>query len=145
MLSNISCFELPNLTPALEAEIVSVEESNDFPHEGNNLEKLAFHRSRPECSSCHSIIDPKAEGLESIGPFGNYRTHYPNGDKINIKAQLAGKVYTNTNEYMEIMSKTIDFNVCFSNKLKSKIRAVKDNSVNSCFSPQRFNRARAPV
>lgn len=45
--------------------------------------------SRPECASCHTILDPIGFGLENYGPRGEWRTHEPGRPECSIDGQGA--------------------------------------------------------
>jgi hypothetical protein len=62
-------------------------------------EKLEQHRSKPECASCHSRMDPIGFGLENFDPLGRWRTEQngkpidsvgilPSGEKFSGPAEL---------------------------------------------------------
>lgn len=40
-------------------------------------DQLARHREVAACADCHAKIDPWGFALESYGPIGGWRTHYP--------------------------------------------------------------------
>lgn len=44
-------------------------------------EQLAKHREVTACADCHAKIDPWGFALESFGPIGGWRTHYPLREK----------------------------------------------------------------
>jgi hypothetical protein len=44
-------------------------------------EQLSKHRSDPNCSACHSKIDPAGFALEAFDPIGGFRTRYRSTDK----------------------------------------------------------------
>jgi hypothetical protein len=47
-------------------------------------ELIKQHVSKPECISCHKTIDPLGLGLENFGPYGTWRTKYP--DKTPVES-----------------------------------------------------------
>jgi mono/diheme cytochrome c family protein len=44
-------------------------------------EQLSRHRSDPNCSACHSKIDPAGFALEAFDPIGGFRTRYRSNGK----------------------------------------------------------------
>jgi len=58
---------------------------------GKNLnprQKLAVHRDDPNCSSCHSRIDPLGFGLEQFDAVGKMRNNYDNGDRVDSSGEI---------------------------------------------------------
>jgi Protein of unknown function (DUF1588)/Protein of unknown function (DUF1592)/Protein of unknown function (DUF1585)/Protein of unknown function (DUF1587)/Protein of unknown function (DUF1595) len=64
--------------------------------QGTARERLAAHRNKPECNSCHRSIDPLGFALEELDPLGRFRApgsddfsgELPDGRKINGLRQL---------------------------------------------------------
>ena len=54
-------------------------------------ERLAAHRTQPECSSCHVKIDPLGFALENYGPTGVWRDTYDNGRAVDAGGVLFGR------------------------------------------------------
>jgi hypothetical protein len=50
-------------------------------------QRLAIHRTRPDCASCHNSIDPIGLGLENFDGIGLYRTMEA-GMTIDISGKL---------------------------------------------------------
>ena len=46
-------------------------------------ERLAVHRKRADCASCHNKLDPLGFALENYGPTGVWRDKYENGRKVD--------------------------------------------------------------
>ncbi len=137
ILSTILCEHLPSISQATEEKIA--ERVAEMPQGLNNIEVMEFHRSFENCAICHNIIDPPAIGLEVIGPFGNIRDTYPNGDKIDPSGSLGQNSFNNLNEYLEIMSKSIDFKSCFANHLVSAAMSTAQTTYNSCLTETLFS------
>ena len=57
----------------------------------NPREKLRLHRKDPNCSSCHSRIDPLGFGLEQFDAVGKFRHRYENGDAIDSHGEFEGE------------------------------------------------------
>ena len=51
-------------------------------------ERLAMHRSSPQCASCHSMLDPLGLALESFDGVGKWRTRDETGQPIDTAAVL---------------------------------------------------------
>lgn len=148
VLDDLMCFGLAEaeLSAATEEQIQAVLNQPDFPTDGNNLEKMAYHSSNAACSSCHQYIDPAAIGLEKFDPFGKVREVYPNGDPITfVDTKFAGEDYSNYSEYVGVLEKTFDYKHCFAQKLHHKIRKTSDAArTNSCFMTQIFQGSEEP-
>lgn len=139
VMANIACFQIPELSPATEAAINSVTGSADFPVNGNNLEKLDFHRQSANCAACHKYIDPLAVGLEHYDAYGNYRTKYPNGDDIKYNETLAGVNYSSPGEFTEILANTVDYKACFSGNIHKSFVTTAGDDFKPCFNKAIFS------
>jgi hypothetical protein len=53
-------------------------------------ERIADHRDKPACSSCHAKIDPWGIALENYDAMGSYRTQM-DGKPVNASATLSNK------------------------------------------------------
>ena len=51
-------------------------------------ERLAAHRTRADCASCHNKIDPLGFALENYGPTGVWRDKYENGRDVDVSGVL---------------------------------------------------------
>lgn len=51
-------------------------------------ERLAMHRKRNDCASCHNQIDPFGFALENFGPTGFWRDQYENGRDVDVSGVL---------------------------------------------------------
>ena len=75
-------------------------------------EILKMHTSRPQCSSCHTRMDPSGYGLENFNAVGLWRDH-PEGSKGEIDNDgrvYEGAAYTNLFEFKKaLMGKKNDF------------------------------------
>jgi len=50
--------------------------------------RLALHRKRADCASCHNKIDPLGFALENYGPTGVWRDKYENGRVVDVSGVL---------------------------------------------------------
>ncbi len=68
------------------------EDHDDIDIESLTLrERLEMHRSNPECTGCHSRIDPLGFALENYGPTGLWRDQYENGRTVDSQGSLFRK------------------------------------------------------
>jgi hypothetical protein len=75
----------PELTiPDLDAD----EAANQAASIDNVRERLALHRSDPNCASCHSYLDPLGLALENFDAVGRYREDYADGTQIDPTGEL---------------------------------------------------------
>ena len=51
-------------------------------------ERLAVHRERADCATCHNRIDPLGFALENYGPTGVWRDKYENGRDVDVSGLL---------------------------------------------------------
>lgn len=74
-------------------------------------QRLEKHRTKPECASCHSRIDPLGFGLENYDPIGRWRDkvadvavdasgELPNGDKFAGSAELKKVLLSRKDEFL---------------------------------------------
>jgi hypothetical protein len=56
----------------------------------NVRERLAEHRTNPQCASCHTILDPIGLGLEGFDAIGRQRSTYAHGDAVDATGELPG-------------------------------------------------------
>jgi hypothetical protein len=54
----------------------------------NVRERLAEHRSNPQCAGCHTLLDPIGLGLEHFDAIGRYRESYGGGDPVDASGML---------------------------------------------------------
>ena len=81
-----------------------VQGSLDAPDATGTLrERLAAHRAKPECATCHDYLDPIGLGLENYDAIGAYRTldegqpidasgAFPDGRSFGGAAEMAAQV-----------------------------------------------------
>lgn len=77
---------------------------DDKKRDGLTLrQKLEQHRSKAECTSCHSKLDPLGFGLESFDAIGRWRTKI-DGDPVDASGTLpGGKTFTGPVELKGIL------------------------------------------
>lgn len=67
-------------------------------------EMMEFHRSKPECRSCHSRMDPIGLGLENFNALGQFRKT-EKGRPIDASGKLlTGETFADVSELKQILS-----------------------------------------
>jgi hypothetical protein len=86
VLQNLLCEEIP----PPPANVPELEEDDDAASAQmlNVRERLAEHRTNPQCAACHTLLDPIGLGLENFDAIGQHRTQYANGDVIDASGML---------------------------------------------------------
>ena len=93
--------ELLGTPPPPPPPVVATLGTEDTPNkEGLTFrQRLEKHREKPECSGCHSRLDPLGFGLENFDAVGRWRDaigdkpvdaggQFPNGEKFNGPVEL---------------------------------------------------------
>ena len=63
--------------------------ADDKSFEGQTLrQRLAQHKSRPQCASCHLRIDPLGFPLEGFDAVGRRRTAYADGNPVDLTGEF---------------------------------------------------------
>ncbi len=66
-------------------------------------EQMELHRSKPDCSSCHALMDPIGFGLENFNADGSYRTH-ADGKPVDASGVLvSGRKFVGADQLREIL------------------------------------------
>lgn len=90
---------------------------DDRPTDGLTLrQQLEQHRTKAECSSCHSRLDPMGFGLENFDPIGRWRTEIagqavdaagelPGGQKFNGPAELKQVLLGRKEEFLRNLTR----------------------------------------
>ena len=65
-----------------------LEDDGKHPESGNVRDILLAHRASPDCSGCHSVMDPFGLALEQYDGIGRFRTTYPDNSAINPATDL---------------------------------------------------------
>lgn len=81
-LAQLLCMEPPPPPPSVEA---FVQEATPT---GTLRQQFEAHRSKPECSGCHRMMDPLGFGLETFDAVGRYRTTDQGGFAIDASGEL---------------------------------------------------------
>jgi len=70
-------------------------------------EQLEIHRSKKECMSCHSRMDPLGFAMENFNGIGQWRDHDEQGLPIDAAGELiSGEKFNNFKEMKEILIKS---------------------------------------
>ena len=88
-------FNRPPPPPPANVPALEKIETDDTGKILNVREKLAIHRQDPNCSSCHSRIDPLGFGLEQFDAVGKRRWKYENGEPIDSQSEFEGDRFAN--------------------------------------------------
>jgi len=66
-------------------------------------EQMELHRQRPDCASCHNLMDPIGYGLENFNADGSYRTD-ADGQPIDASGTLAsGRSFVGADQLRQIL------------------------------------------
>ncbi len=81
-------------------------------------ERLALHRVRPDCASCHNSIDPIGLGLENFDGIGRFRTMEA-GQTLDISGKLPdGTAFAGTAELAAILKQpSRGFDACMTRNM----------------------------
>ncbi len=79
---------------------------DDAPTDGLSLrQRLELHRSRSECGTCHSRMDPLGFGLENFDPLGRWRDEIA-GQPVDAAGQLpSGEHFVGPAELKNVLKK----------------------------------------
>lgn len=75
-------------------------------NQGKTLrEQMELHRQKPDCASCHALMDPIGFGLENFNADGSYRTH-ADGKPVDASGELVGgRKFVGADQLREILIK----------------------------------------
>jgi hypothetical protein len=89
VLTNLLCAKPPPPPPGVE------DLAAPTPGGGTTLrQELEAHRAKPQCSSCHTLMDPIGLALENFDAIGRYRTE-DNDVAIDARGTLPSGVMVN--------------------------------------------------
>ncbi len=121
VLERLLCVDLPPLPDQEELQIPDDEASREM----TTRQRFELHVVRPECRSCHQLLDPIGFGLENYDGIGRYRTE-ENGKMIDAKGELTG---------------TEDQDGPFSGGVELASRLAKSQRLHTCLARQYFRYA----
>lgn len=98
--------------------------AGELPRDDKSNDGLSFrqrleqHRTKAECASCHSRMDPLGFGLENFDPLGRWRTSaggvpvdasgvLPDGRTFDGPAQLKALVLKRKGEYLQTLTRKL--------------------------------------
>lgn len=89
ILESLLCSPPPPPPPGLLIPDLDADEAaNQAASIDNVRERLALHRSDPNCASCHNYLDPLGLALENFDAIGRYREAYEDGTTIDPTGEL---------------------------------------------------------
>ena len=113
VLENLLCTEIAPPPP----NVPQLEEGQS-DQSLNVRERLAEHRTNPQCATCHEILDPIGLGLESFDAIGRYRERYPMGDAVDASGVLpSGERFDGLMELSALLADDPRLVECASEKL----------------------------
>jgi hypothetical protein len=69
-------------------------------------EKMVLHRQKPECISCHKLMDPLGFGMENFDGVGRWREIDTDGKKIDSAGELpSGEKFSGPEDLRKILVK----------------------------------------
>jgi hypothetical protein len=106
VLLNLLCQTIKEPPPNVPTLDAAGKGATDPELQSQNVRvRLAAHRTKADCASCHSILDPIGLGLENFDAVGAYRTKYANGDVIDSSGVLpTGEMFSSVQELAGILS-----------------------------------------
>jgi hypothetical protein len=113
VLENIVGSPLPPPPPGAD----SLDEDNAANTEASLRKRLEAHRQKPNCISCHSVMDPIGFGLENFDPIGAWREE---ADAFPVDAAgtlLGGQQFEGALELVQILRQDDRFLRCVTEKL----------------------------
>jgi hypothetical protein len=110
VLEQLMCIHPPPPPPGVEVPPLEPEEG------GTMRQQLEEHRSNPECSACHRLMDPIGLGLEHYDAIGRYRTTDA-GLPIDASGELpSGDSFIDALGMVELLAGSDDFTSCTARK-----------------------------
>lgn len=140
--SNILCIPMP---PLNQATLEDIATSQDEAQGLTALEAIEFHRSKPQCISCHSIIDPIGVSMEQISPLGKLRTHFPDGSQIQKDGQFLGQQYKDIKSFVGVVAASGHLRSCFMQNFRSLVDGELNPHVGACDAEGSYSDGNASV
>ncbi len=111
VMDNLLC-ESPPPPPA------NVDTNLDPNFEGSLRERIAAHRSSPECAACHESMDNIGFSMERFNAIGQTRENYEDGTPIDESGRLPdGRNFDGPSDLAEVLSRDPLYRVCVVKKL----------------------------
>ncbi|MCB0361733.1 MAG: DUF1588 domain-containing protein, partial [Bdellovibrionales bacterium] len=134
--SKLLCLGLPPLDPATMEEL---EEAKADSVGLSFAEAIEQHRRNPNCSSCHSIIDPIGVTMEHLGPFGEYRDKFIDGSPIFSQGEFLNKPYSNFSSLVEIIADSGELRSCFLEQFEGLANVPESAQFGTCDAREIFS------
>jgi hypothetical protein len=111
VLNQLLCFDVPPPPPGVQTSL------DNSTVTGTLRQVLEAHRSDPNCSSCHLLMDPIGFGLENYDAVGAYRTQ-DSGLDIDSAGQLpSGATFSGAAQLSALVAADPSFPGCVVQKL----------------------------
>lgn len=111
VLNQLLCYDVPPPPPGVDTSL------KDTMVTGTLRQVLEAHRANPNCSSCHSLMDPIGFGLENYDAIGAYRT-LDGGMSIDSAGTLPnGSPFSGAQQLSALIASDPSFPGCVTQKL----------------------------
>ncbi len=105
-------------------------------------DRLEQHRSKPQCASCHKVMDPPGFGLENFNAAGQFRTLDDEGFPLDTQGELlSGDTFSNVRDLAELLSVDRNYKRCAIQKLSTFALGRNLQDFDSCTIEKIVNRA----
>jgi hypothetical protein len=112
VLENLLCEHIPP-PPPLVAELDPPAADAKDSSNDNVRARLDEHRKRPDCASCHNLLDPIGLGLENFDAIGRHRERYADGQPIDASGTMPdGSTFDGLHELADLLAKDPRFLDC---------------------------------
>ena len=74
--------------PPPPANVPVLQETDASGRALSMRERMVQHRSRPECASCHRLMDPAGLSMENFDAIGRWRTRTESGSEVDASGGL---------------------------------------------------------
>jgi hypothetical protein len=101
------CQGIPAPPPNVDTTLPDVSEA------ATARERFTVHRTDPNCSSCHQLMDPIGLGLENFDAIGQYRST-ENGQTIDASGELDGTAFQGPGPLADALSQHPGLPECLS-------------------------------
>ena len=92
--------------PPPPPEVAKLDESPQAADAASLRDRMELHRTKPECASCHSQMDPLGFALENYDAVGRWRT-MDGGFRIDPSGELiGGRKFADISELKQLLTST---------------------------------------
>ena len=127
MVNHLLCKEIKFPSSAIQNQVDEIV--NNAPEGLSPPDRMKYFRSHAACASCHVHIDFHGLALEQIGAFGELKTTYYTGDKIEAKGVVDGIRFNSSKEFSEKLAKKAAINSCFASQVYSYLSSMAHTTV----------------